>query len=63
MRDDRNRLSVVADVLPSSWWRNAEVIVLACGHRHIRPKGYAPPKGEQFQCCFCEDASLKDPTL
>lgn len=48
-------LRIVVDVLHSAWWRNAEVIVLDCGHRHVRPRGYSPPKGESLPCCFCED--------
>ncbi len=46
---------LVCDVLPSAWWDNAEVAVLECGHRHVRPKGSTPSRGSVFACCFCEE--------
>ncbi len=46
---------LVADLLPSAHWKNATVIVLDCGHRHVRPNGLVKTIGEAFDCCFCDD--------
>ena len=45
----------VAEVLPSLYWDNARVIVLVCGHRHVRPASIAPAVGERFPCYACDD--------
>ncbi len=45
---------VVVDVLPSAYWASARVIVLECGHRHVRPIGCGA-KGEMFPCYACAE--------
>jgi hypothetical protein len=45
----------VTEVLPSAWWASARVIVLECGHRHVRPESIAPQPGGTFPCYFCDD--------
>jgi len=58
--DSQFPMMLVADVLPSANWpRVAVVIVLACGHRHVRPHRYAPAVGEPFACCFCAETPVE----
>jgi hypothetical protein len=47
---------VITEVLPSAHWL-AMVIVLECGHRHVRPASWPLWVGDQFDCCFCDDAA------
>lgn len=46
----------VAEILPSAHWDTAIVIVLDCGHRHVRPATWTVHIGAAFDCCFCDDA-------
>lgn len=50
-------MKIVA-IRPSANWYAAVVIVLECGHRHVRPR--LPPGvvavGDDFACCFCAEA-------
>ncbi len=49
----------IVELLPSYYWpKNAEVILLECDHRHIRPKGFVKVGG-QFDCCFCDDMKTR----
>lgn len=48
---------IIQDRLPSSYWpAHADVFILECGHRHIRPNTWKGKIGEPFPCCFCDDA-------
>jgi len=49
------KTSPVAQVLNSSYWDNARVIVLACGHRHVRPVSVVPAVGDAYPCYACDD--------
>lgn len=46
----------IVDLQPSLWFRNARVIILNCGHRHVRPRSMGVKLGQEFVCCFCEEA-------
>ena len=56
---------VVVDVLPSAYWVTARVIVLECGHRHVRPLVIAPALGEMFECYACAEGkpAWHDPAI
>lgn len=66
MPTSTTKVIVVDQVLPSLYWPgNAIVIILECGHRHIRPKdwrvdGHPVGPGDPFDCCFCEDGDAAD---
>lgn len=47
--------SKIVELLPSAWWKTAVVIVLACGHRHVRPNSQTFIIDEDFDCCYCND--------
>lgn len=48
-------MRAVAELLPSLYFMTAIVIVLDCGHRHLRPAAMQLQIGQQFPCCFCDD--------
>ena len=44
----------VVEILPSYYFSAAVVIVLSCGHRHVRAVGWPARIGDLFACCFCD---------
>lgn len=45
----------VIDVQPSAYFPGADVLILKCQHRHVRPKGWRKV-GDTLPCVFCYDA-------
>ena len=49
----------VVEVLPSYYFAPlADVSVLACGHRHLRPRGTAAV-GDFMHCVYCDPTSVR----
>lgn len=49
----------IADIRPSAHWVTAIVLILACGHRHVRPVSWPAKIGDLFDCCFCDDPEFE----
>jgi hypothetical protein len=49
----------IVDVLPSLYFTRGEVLVTACGHRHLRPVGMLPLHAWMV-CPFCTDVLSAD---
>lgn len=47
--------AIVNRVQSYYWPANADVFILECGHRHVRPNTWEAKIGDPFRCCFCED--------
>ena len=48
----------IAEIWPSYYWPSwANVLILSCKHRHVRPSSQAFVIGEAFDCCFCDDVT------
>ena len=47
-------LRIIQDVFEAALSQHAVVLVLDCGHRHVRPLSMNLFAGGNFSCCFCE---------
>jgi hypothetical protein len=51
----------ITELLPSLYFSPvAEVLVTACGHRHVRPTGMYHT-GDTLRCPFCDDDNPPPP--